>query len=125
MLFAAGIYTGITLMPVLPFISDNIKNIESIIKQAVEAGASYIFPWFGMTLRDRQRSYYYNKLDKLFPGLKSKYITNYGNKYNCEVPNTKELSSGFYELCSKYKIDTRIKFYKEEKPVQLKLFELK
>jgi DNA repair photolyase len=61
-----GLLTGITLMPVLPFIEDNEENIRQIITLAAGNGARYILPAFGMTLRDRQRTYYYNKLDQLF-----------------------------------------------------------
>ena len=67
-----GILTGVTLMPVLPFIEDNVENIRQIVTRAHEAGASYIIPSFGMSLRDRQRDYYYDKLDQLFPGLRGR-----------------------------------------------------
>ena len=56
-LAARGIYTGVTMMPILPFIEDNAENIAGIVAQAAAAGASYIMPAFGMTLRDRQRAY--------------------------------------------------------------------
>ena len=62
-----GIHTGITMMPVLPFIEDSEDNITQIVQKAHEHGAAYIIPSFGMTLRDRQRAYYYEKLDRLFP----------------------------------------------------------
>ena len=38
----AGIYTGVTLMPLLPFINDTTENLENIVKKAKDAGASYI-----------------------------------------------------------------------------------
>ncbi len=65
-----GLLTGITLMPVLPFIEDTEENIRTIVQMGQAAGARYILPAFGMTLRDRQRAYYYDKLDRLFPGLR-------------------------------------------------------
>jgi len=40
-----GILTGVTMMPILPFLEDNEDNIAQIVTQAKEAGASYIiFP---------------------------------------------------------------------------------
>jgi len=51
-----GIQTGVTLIPVLPFIEDNEEKVIQIVEQAHAHGASYIIPCFGMTLRDRQRS---------------------------------------------------------------------
>ena len=35
-----GIQTGVTMMPILPFIEDNEENIEAIVEQAADAGAS-------------------------------------------------------------------------------------
>jgi len=53
-----GLHTGLTMMPVLPFIEDNEENIRQIVEQAHAHGAAYIVPSFGVTLRDRQRAYY-------------------------------------------------------------------
>jgi DNA repair photolyase len=112
-LASEGITTGILLMPVLPFIEDTEENIKGIIKRASESGASYIIPAFGMTLRDRQREYYYNQLDRLFPGARQKYEIHYGEKYYCSVPCYKNLENIFHEDCMKYNIAERIKPFQE------------
>jgi DNA repair photolyase len=70
----AGIYCGITLMPVLPLLLDNPENIRRLVEQATAAGAKYILAWFGLSMRNGQREYFYRKLDLHFPGLKEKYI---------------------------------------------------
>lgn len=71
-----------------------------------------------MTLRENQRDYYFEQLDKNFKGLKEKYIKCYGNKYNCETPNYKKLYKIFKEECEKYgilyKMKDIIKAYKKE-----------
>lgn len=100
----AGLKTGITLMPVLPFIEDNEENIESIVRMARQCGVNYIYPAFGMTLRQNQREYYFNKLDKLFPGLSEKYKKYYGNSYNCVSPNAQKLWAVFTNECDKFGI---------------------
>ena len=54
-----NIYTGILLMPLLPFINDNEENIKNIIKKAYECGAKFVFSYgLGVTLRKNQREYY-------------------------------------------------------------------
>lgn len=112
----AGIFTGILLMPVLPFINDTRENIGKIIKGAKENGARFIYPAFGVTLRSNQRVYYYDKLDSLFPGLKDKYIRQYGERYQCSSPKAKELYQFFAEECEKnkllYKMQDIISAYK-------------
>lgn len=85
------IFVGVLLMPVLPFIEDNEENIKGIINLAHKSGAKFIYPSFGVTLRQNQREWYYKKLDESFPGLKQKYIQKYGNSYQCTSPKAKEL----------------------------------
>ncbi|MDZ4957446.1 radical SAM protein, partial [Clostridium perfringens] len=53
-----GIYTGILLMPILPFINDTEENIINIVRLAKENGAKFIYPAFGVTLRSNQRDYF-------------------------------------------------------------------
>jgi DNA repair photolyase len=117
-----GILTGVSLMPVLPFIEDTEENIAAIVEMAHDHGASYIIPSFGMTMRDRQRVYYYARLDHLFPGLREKYERVYGDQYHCPVPNAGRLAKVFYELCDRYGIAPRIVPYKPQAAEQLSLF---
>lgn len=94
-----GIFTGILMMPVLPFIEDHEENIYQIVKQAHESGAKFIYPAMGMTLRQQQREYFYEHLDKEFPGIKEKYMSYYGENYMCTSPNAKALWKLFSTEC--------------------------
>ncbi|MDF2656187.1 MAG: Radical domain protein [Bacillota bacterium] len=122
-----GIFAGILMMPILPFLEDTEDNIQSIIDLAYQSGARFIYPAFGMTLRQNQRDWYYDKLDQLFPGLKEKYLAAYGNKYECHSPRAKVLWRSFRSRCDHYGILYRmediIKGYKEAYQVdQISLF---
>jgi len=97
-----GICVGILLMPLLPYINDTVLNIKEIVRLSYENGAKFIYPSFGVTLRDNQRDYFYEKLDELYPNLKNKYIREYGLSYECRSRNYKELSKVFQEECNKY-----------------------
>ena len=113
-----GIFAGIMMNPVLPFITDKEEDIKKLVRIASEYGAKFIHTYMGMTLRENQRAYYFDKLDENFPGLKDKYIKNYGDKYNCLVPNCKNLYKVFTDECNKYgilyKMNEIIKAYKKE-----------
>lgn len=98
----AGIFTGILLMPVLPFITDNEENIRNIVRRASESGARFIYAAFGITLRMNQRDYYYQKLDEHFPGLRQRYEKTYGDRYSCGSINSKKLWAVFTSECDKY-----------------------
>lgn len=118
MLTDNGIFTGIMLNPVLPFITDREEDIKKLVKIASEYGVKFIHTYMGMTLRENQRDYYFNELDKRFIGLREKYISYYGNRYNCMVPNYKKLYKVFTDECDKYGIlynmNDIIKAYKKE-----------
>lgn len=118
----SGIYCGITLMPLLPFINDNEDNIEQIVNRAHQVGAKYILPAFGVTLRDGSREYFYNALDKSFPGVKQKYEQQFGLRYQCNSPKAKSLYSRFYKHTSALHIPAKMVFYEDKSDTQLSLF---
>ncbi|SHJ42483.1 DNA repair photolyase [Clostridium amylolyticum] len=100
-----GIYTGILLMPILPFVNDTEDNIKNIVKNAYESGAKFIFAYgMGVTLRQNQRDYYYEELTKLFPEEKlvKRYMETYGNRYKYASINDKKLWEVFTHECKKY-----------------------
>jgi DNA repair photolyase len=117
-----GIYTGVTLMPVLPFINDTKENITAIVQQAKDAGASYILPAFGLTLRKGSREYFYRALDDAFAGIREKYQSRFGERYECSSSNAKTLTDTFKEQCDRLGMENRIKFYRPEVFQQRRLF---
>lgn len=96
-----SIFCGILLMPVLPYINDTVENIVSIVEKAHNIGVNYIYPSFGVTLRDRQRDYFYKRIDPL---LTVKYKNDFGESYFCKSPNADVLFDVFTKLCDKYEI---------------------
>lgn len=123
----AGINAGVLLMPVLPFIEDNEENISRIIELAHDAGARFIYPAFGVTLRQNQRDWFFAKLDELFPNAKEKYIESFGSSYECRSPNSKKLWTMFQQKCDEagivYKMNDIISAYKKGyETEQLSLF---
>lgn len=118
----AGILTGVTMMPVLPFIEDNEENITEIVRQAHAHGATYILPGFGVTLRDQQRDYFYAKLDRHFPGVSAQYEQQFGEKYFAPARNAWHLEKKFQELCEAVGIKTRMPLFEEKEVKQMSLF---
>ena len=97
----AGIPTVVWLSPILPFINDTEENIAGILDMCLEAKVYGVICFgMGLTLREGNREYFYEQLDKLFPRLKEKYIHTYGNKYFIESPNSKRLMELFHKKCS-------------------------
>ena len=122
-----GIYAGVLIMPILPFVEDNENNVRGIIYKAFENGAKFIYPAFGVTLRQNQREWFFSKIDKYFPGVKEKYIRTFGNSYECRSTNAESLMSMTEKECERlgviYKMEDIINAYKEScSENQLSLF---
>lgn len=124
-----GIPTVVWLSPILPFINDTKDNIEGILDLCIEAGVKGIICFgIGVTLREGDREYFYNAIDKYFPGLKEKYHQKYGYSYNILSDNNRELMKYFKERCYKnnilYTPEDCFRYLREfpEKYDQLSLF---
>lgn len=91
-----GIPTIVWLCPILPFINDTEENINSILDYCIGTGVKGIFCFeMGLTLREGNREYFYQKLDEHFPGLKERYIEEFGDDYSIPSPNNAKLMSVF------------------------------
>jgi DNA repair photolyase len=114
-----GLLTGVALMPVLPFIEDTQENIRAIVSLAHACGARYILPAFGMTLRDRQRLYYYNKLDQFFPGLRSRYEKAFRERYSAPARNARQLEQAFAAWCDEFGLAVKMPVFAPQKRLWL------
>lgn len=128
---AHGIPSIVWISPILPMINDTLDNIKGILDLCLEAGVKGIV-WFGagLTLREGDRAYYYKNLDQYFPGLKEKYIHNYGNRYVLISKNHKEIDDYVINFCKAHDLMYRpeqvfeyIELFDQNKYKQLQLFE--
>jgi len=100
----AGIFVGILMMPLLPFVNDNTENVRSIVREAYECGAKFIFPAFGMSTRSGQREWYLEEVEKIVPGSKEKHNMLYGDSYICTSPNHNDIRRVFMKECDRFGI---------------------
>ena len=98
----AGIPTVVWLCPILPYINDTRENIEGILQSCIEAEVKGILCFnMGLTLREGNREYFYEKLDRHFPGMKQRYIRSFGNAYELNSHRNEELMRLFHRTCEK------------------------
>ncbi len=127
-LSAAGVFAGVLMMPVLPFIEDTEANILAIVRRASDSGARFIYPGMGVTLRANQRQWFYDRLDESFPGLRTRYESAYGDQYICPAPRARELTALFVQACQSHDIlyrmpDIIAASRAPYRPIQLSLFD--
>jgi DNA repair photolyase len=119
-----GIQSGVLLMPVLPFIEDTPENVTEIIRRAKDAGATHVVAAFGMTLRDRQRAYYYEQLDRRFPGLRERYERAFGERYHAATAGERRLETLVAQLTDRLGLQRRVAPYRPAEVEQLALFQI-
>ncbi|NIM45341.1 MAG: radical SAM protein, partial [Nitrososphaeria archaeon] len=74
----AGVQAGVDFTPIVPFILDSDVNMREVVGRASNAGARYVLPGAGMTLRSNQRIRFFTLLEKNLPGLVERYKKLYG-----------------------------------------------
>lgn len=128
----AGIPTVVWLCPILPFINDTEENISGILDYCIAAKVYGIICFgMGLTLREGNREYFYEQLDRLFPHMKERYMKAYGIQYELNSPNSNRLMKLFHQKCDQYGIMHNNKlifeylntFEEKKRNVQLCLFD--
>lgn len=101
----AGIPTVVWLSPILPFINDSEENLLGILDYCRRAGVKGIICFgFGVTMREGNRAYFYQQLERDFPGMKEKYQQAFGDRYVCNSPNQQKLMAIFCAFCQTHQI---------------------
>jgi len=97
----AGLDTGINIMPVLPGITDNPRDLEALVKRVSEAGATYVGAC-ALRLQSSARKRYLPFIEQEFPHLTERYRNTYANGYQAGDKYRAGLSAFFRSLCRKY-----------------------
>ena len=124
-----GIPTVVWMTPLLPFINDTEENVTAILNECVRVGVKGIINCgMGVTLREGDREYFYEALDKHFPGLKQKYMRTYGNSYEVNSLNSRKLNSIFKKICKDngimYDADECFRYLNDLPDKQMSIFDL-
>ena len=102
-----NIPTVVWLCPILPFINDTEENLMKILELCKKYDVKGIINFgFGLTLREGNREYFYQKLEKNFPGkgLFTLYNKYFRDSYNCGSPHNEKLSKIFHSFCAENQI---------------------
>jgi len=97
----AGVFAGVWLNPVLPWLTDTEDNIRRIVRMTAENGGRFVVCFFGMTLRTGNREYYFDALQRAFHGVREHYLRTYGNAYEISAREPEKLYNAFRDECTK------------------------
>lgn len=108
---AAGLFSGVSLMPLLPYITDTAEHLELMFSTFKEAGIYYIFPatitLFGSGASD-SKTLVLRAVEKYYPHLLDKYRRFFADNTEMPVYYRQAFYKKTNELCAKYHIENRI-----------------
>ncbi len=112
-----GFTSGVSLMPLIPYISDTGEHLELMFQTFREIGVHYILPasltLFGANSSD-SKVLMINAIEKYYPHLIEKYKRFFTNSNQMPAYYTNALEAKTNELCQKYEIKNRIISFIEE-----------
>lgn len=106
----SGVLTGVTYMPIIPYITDSEEQLDDTIRVSKEHGARYLLA-ASMTMRDLQRERFYETIKTHFPDLRKKFNTLYKNGYQPKESYLRSLYLNIGRLCQKYKMQRYVPRY--------------
>ena len=97
-----GIPAVVWLSPILPHINDSEENINSILDYCIDTNVKGVLNLdMGFSLRKGNREYFYKKLDENFPGLKDRYIDEFGDSNFIYSKNNRKLKGIIKDRCQR------------------------
>lgn len=106
-----GFHTGVSLMPLLPFISDTAENLERMFIEFQSIKINYLFgaslSLFGNNNTD-SKTLVLKAIQKNYPHLLIKYKKYFGESNSMPLYYSKALNIKIKELCDKFDINNSI-----------------
>ena len=102
----AGIEAGLFVMPILPGLTDDARDLEMVVKAARQHGASYVGANL-LFLRDASRKAFYAFLKEHYPSLHSRYQRLYGRRSYAESSYRHQIGVRMKALRQRYGFETR------------------
>ncbi len=104
--------------------------MRGVMDYCFDAGVKGIVCYgIGVTLRSGDREYFYQQLDRHFPGLRKQYERKYGYSYECLSDRHSALMRLFHSECEAHgvmwnseEIFSYLNEFPIQEPVQLSLF---
>ncbi|WP_420572474.1 radical SAM protein [Kordia sp.] len=107
----ANFHAGVSLMPLLPFITDTTEHLEKLFSTFKNAGAKYVMPAtltvFGNGKAD-SKTLILNAIKKHYPELEARYLRYFSNSHQLPVFYRNAFYLKMKELAEVYQLRDRI-----------------
>lgn len=100
-----GIPTIVSISPILPYITDTKENLKGILDYCINAQVyGIINTGMSIMLREGCKEYFFDKIEKLYPGMAAKYIALLDGGNEAVSPNSAELTQYLSSVCEEHGI---------------------
>lgn len=108
---------GIHVMPIIPFLTDSFENMDSICRNAAEAGVDYMLPGT-LYLRGKTRGVFFDFIKRQYPEVHGKLLAEYktgaaGKPYKDDLYKMVNELRDKYRLSASYTKPMKEKMHKD------------
>jgi len=107
---APEVQVGTFLIPIIPFLEDNLENLEAIVKQTKDIGGDFVLFSPGLSMRDSQATYFIKKLkESKYNHIVEPLLNLYQGQMHPSGEYVKKVNKIMLSLSKKYDIPLRLK----------------
>ncbi|MPM67200.1 hypothetical protein SDC9_114117 [bioreactor metagenome] len=114
-----GINLGLHLMPIVPYLNSDEKNLENILKEAEKIKVDYVIAGM-LNLRSETRKNFLKFIQENFPQLSDKYFREYKGAY-WEKEKRQEVYFLVHRLMKKYGLNGNYEKFRPKEIIQQQL----
>jgi DNA repair photolyase len=106
-----GFYGGVSLMPLLPYITDTNEELEKMFQFFTQLGVNYIFPasttLFGSEISD-SKTLVFNAIKKYYPHFLDRYRDLFKNGFEPNAQYQNDFNKRVSSVANRFSVKTRI-----------------
>lgn len=103
-----SIFTGCAVIPLIPFITDTKKELQSLIKTAAQYNTSYLLFKY-LQLKGDQKTMMFHRIQQHFPQKYTQFISLYSSDFNPSNTYQEKNLRKIKHIADSYQIPTEIK----------------
>lgn len=102
-----GLPVGIFMAPILPYLSDSMEDLNTLLQQSASHGAQFVMPSYLRLSTSAVKVWFFQMLQEHYPHLVRKYADLYQNSAYAAVNYRKPIQETIHSLLTHHGLHTR------------------
>src|SRR5690606_3449268 len=99
-----GIYAGVFLAPILPYLTDNLEELTHLFKQAAAHHVQFVMPSFLRLSTSEVKVWFFRTLHEYYPKLVKPYSELYGSSRTAPISYRDPIRRHIDNLLQEFKL---------------------